>query len=94
MRRVGCKNNDNSGSVQCSLNRKWDENVLDATRRMSTHCSRQAKLDDAKVVARNSLPASFPPVHPFAWDFSFSLRSWSLTIDQGDVGDDVGDLAQ
>ena len=28
--------------------------------------SRESKLDDAKVMSRNSLPSSLPPVHPFA----------------------------
>ena len=32
----------------------------------TAHGSRQAELDNAKGVTGNSLPTSFPPVHPFA----------------------------
>ena len=31
-----------------------------------THNARKSELDNAKVVAGNSFPPSFPPVHPFA----------------------------
>ena len=52
-------------------------NFVIGWRMMWAHCSRQAKLDNAKVVPGNSLSTSFPPIHPFSWSFiSSSLLSW------------------